>query len=75
MVEADIPAVEEADISVVVDTVIEAVESTAAVEVDIIVTVAVVLVKLTDSYPTGGHSSGEWNPTLSKDHVSSKVPE
>ena len=45
-------------------------------EVDIIVVVvAVVLVILTDAYPIGGHSSGEWNPTLSRDHVSSRAPE
>ena len=26
-------------------------------------------------YPAGGHSSGEWKPTLSRDHVSSRAPE
>ena len=56
-------------------TVAVEVGSSVTVEVDVIIAVAVVLVKLTDSYPMGGHSSGEWNPTLSKDHVSSRVPE
>ena len=44
-------------------------------EVDITVVVAVAFVMLMESYPVGGQSSGEWNPTLSRDHVSSRAPE